>query len=443
MCDQPPRRQGSIACDRTVRTPGFPPRDPRLARAVPLLVLSLASAVCAAAPPPVNGRLDHVGPFRTLFVWGTPHDMGVAHGYLLGDDIAAILGSGGVLPIHGNPDMVDALRRRLRGIIRVPPTTRAELEGMLEGIALRHGGQAPTVPGLGRPLTIDDLVLHNGADLLRAFGCSGFTVWGPRAGDAGVITARTFDFPVTSRAMLRRQMLIVRRPTGAHQVATVTMPGYIGAFTGINDAGVCTFMHDGTGSRRRTASGPPWTPVSLVLKDVLEATTATTAHAAAERALGAAAPYPFSYLIRVVGPRIPGRDAPPIRVFRIDGDGVSENPIGTAACITTNHYLTAAFRPARGADDWSLERYDRLSRRIRGDVTSRAAWDALSAVASSSRGAPTLHAVVVYPERRTLDLALARWDGPAGPAPDRDGAVIPATEAAPPVEITFAQLFGP
>ena len=122
---------------------------------------------------------------------------------------------------------------------------------------------------LHRPLRLDDLILYNARDMTRAMGCSGFTVWGQRAGDAGVITTRNFDFPVPGPKTLKAQLILVRRPKGKRQVATVTLPGYLGAVTGINEKGVCAFVHDGTGGRSRKLSGHP-APLGLVLKTLLE-----------------------------------------------------------------------------------------------------------------------------------------------------------------------------
>ena len=35
----------------------------------------------------LNGRMERIGPFRVVRVWGEPNEMGFAHGYLLAKDI--------------------------------------------------------------------------------------------------------------------------------------------------------------------------------------------------------------------------------------------------------------------------------------------------------------------------------------------------------------------
>jgi len=398
-------------------------RSAWLAVCVPAL---LACSVLAQ-PPQFNGRIERIGPLRVLRVWGSPSEMGFAHGYLLGDEYLS-----GILGEHKSASVESAaayeqMCAAARGIVELPLPAREEIDGIFAGIEAAHGG-VPTVAGLNRPLRLEDLILHNAGDMLRAFGCSGFTVWGERAGEAGVITGRNFDFPIT-REGLATQFVLVRHPTGRRRVATVTFPGYIGAFTGVNDAGVCAFMHDGTGDRLSRPAGRQ-TPVALVLKEMLEQASGAEAHTRTAALLTEIVPYPFSYLIRVVTPRRSDGNEPPERVFRVDAGGLSENPIGRFACITTNHYLDSALAAPADADPWSLTRYEELSRRAGSILSAGEAWSALDAVASANQRFPTLHALVVFPERGRLELAFAGWE---------DG-VVPATRR-PPVTIEFRDLF--
>jgi len=379
-------------------------------RAIALLswvCLAVAAGPLVAAPPEVHGKLDKVGPFRVLRVWGTPQEMGFAHGYLMADDIVVVMNeSAAAIPEQGR-SQYDAFIGAAMSFVELPDRTRQELEGMLTGIQAAKG-ELPTIKSLGRPIGFNDLAFHNAGDLVRAYGCSGFTVWGKAAGDDGVITTRNFDYPPTSRKMLAEQFLLVREPTGRKQVLSITWPGYIGTFTGVNEDGVCGFMHDGTGDgidqpdRKRV-------PVALVIADVLERTTPETAIKDMEKALKTLPNYPFSYLIRMATPRVDG--STPGYVFRVDKSGVSHNPPGKNACITTNHYLTPAGRAVPEAGDWSRTRYDRLEKRVDAGVTRASAWAAQDSVAVSGGHFPTLHTLVVYPEKRELDLAFAAYKG--------------------------------
>lgn len=216
----------------------------RRSRVVTLLTcvwLAVSAGPLVAAPAKVHGKLDTIGSFRVLRVWGTPQEMGFAHGYLMADDIVVVMEeSAAAVPEQGR-SQYDAFIGAAMNFVELPDRTRQELEGMLAGIKAAKG-KLPTIKSLGRPIGMNDLVFHNAGDLVRAYGCSGFTVWGEAAGDDGVITTRNFDYPPTSPKALAEQYLLVRQPAGRKQVLSVTWPGYIGAFTGVNEDGVCGFM---------------------------------------------------------------------------------------------------------------------------------------------------------------------------------------------------------
>ena len=384
---------------------------------------------CVAEAPRVQGQWERIGPFPILRVWGTPQEMGFAHGYLLAEQIYAYTCPR--LDADG-PDAIarfEGLRRQLLSRIKIDEHTRMELGAIVEGVVARLGDEAFVEP-LDRHLSIDDLIVHNAGDLLRAFGCSGFTVWGEKAGKWDVITTRNFDYPVPGKPGIDTQMILVRNPSGDRAaVATVTWPGYIGAFTGVNEHGVCTFMHDGTGGRNNEVEAPV-APVALTLTTLLETSGAASAHSKAAALMQSGGAYPFSYMIRVVSPVADGEPASPEWVFRVDPSGVSRNPVGTQKCITTNHYLESNLQPVPGANDWSLTRYQRLENRLTATVDPEYAWAAQASVASSDQGFPTAHTIVVYPTKRRIDVGFATWDGN----------VVPATESKS-TTIMFDELF--
>jgi len=299
----------------------------------------------------------------------------------------------------------------------------AELAAILDGIKAAKG-ELPKMALANRPMQVEDLIVANSADAMRAFGCSGFTVWGTDAGDAGVITTRNFDFGVFSKVGLTNHIL-VRAPAGKKAVAGISPPGYIGVFTGINQDGVCAFLHDGDGPLMQSPSGKI-KPLAFALTGLLETAEPNAALASAEKLLKGLTPYPFSYMVRIVTPR--SGDGPPARVFHIDAGGFGENPVNGQACLTTNHYLPG--KP--GEESGTMSRYKRLERLVNGPVSSAKAWECLTAVAADQPDCVTLHALVVYPEKKKLEIAFATIGDKLVPAPLNK----PAT-------LTFDQLFGP
>ncbi len=374
-----------------------------------LLLAPQLSVTLAATTPQVNGKFEKIGRFRVLRVWGTHEEMGFAHGFLLAKEFVGELDAGFAAQPPETRKEYDQALTALRAAIRVPDKTMAELQGMFRGIGAASGS-TPTIEAVRRPLTVDDLVLHNAGDTLRAFGCSGFTVWGEQAGDAGVITARNFDFALLTPKMLDQQLIVVRQPTGGKQVALITWPCFIGAVTGINEDGVCAFMHDGTGERHQAPQGK-YTPVALAMTELLEQVGPSDAHATFEKGLRTLAPYPFSYLLRVVTPLEPGSKGPAERAFHIDAAGFGENSSVGSQCITTNHYLDVEMMPPRHADDWTLKRYRKIERGLGKGVTPESAWDTLRDVAAEGNRDGTLYSLVVYPQKRKLELAFARLEG--------------------------------
>lgn len=410
--------------ERGLNTQGLWPRSGYV-----LILTLLGPSVGLGGEVSVNGRLEKIGPFRLLRVWGTPEEMGYAHGYLVGSEfVDGYNAQLAALPPEEREQLDTDVAPLLRAI-KLPKSSSNELQGIFRGIEAAEG-KVPTLSALNRELRVSDLVLFNAGDMTRGFQCSGFTVWGERAGDSGVITGRNFDYGVLYPKAVDDQLVLVRQPNERHQVATITWPGYIGAFTGVSDVGVCTFMHDGHG-RMMTDPAGQYTPVALVLKDILESSDAANALQDATQRLRFTAPYPFSYLVRIVTPRVAQANYKPARVFRIDAGGLSQNPIGNGTCITTNHYLNASYEPAENAGKWSLTRYERLKKRLTATIMPQQAWEALGSVSSSNEHSGTLHSIVVYPERREIDLGFGRLEATK---------VIPAT-AADPTRISFSDLF--
>lgn len=368
----------------------------------------LAAVGAAEGQPPVSGRLETLHGRRLLRVWGTPATMGFAHGFLLHEDIVADFQDQIRVLFATDVAAYDVTLPKVLAAVRIPAESRQEIDAIFAGMLAAHGAP-PVLPLLSRPLGVEDLYFYNAMDVIRGLSCSGFTVWGERAGEAGVLSTRNFDYAAFSPSVVSHQLVLVRRPEGRRSVATFTLPGYLGAFTGLNDARIALFLHDGNGPRSARAESP-FVPACLVLKELLETSTAENVHRRTQEALADAAT-PYSYLVRLVTPRTAGGSTSPETVFRIDARGLTQNPSGDTFCITTNHYLDGQGQPLEGTAADSLERYRQLEPVVRRSVTSAAAWEALRSVARSSPRSLTLHSVVYLPERRRLEFAMAEWSG--------------------------------
>lgn len=392
-----------------------------------LLISIFAGLAGAAAEPAINGEVSDLGPCRQLTVWGTPQEMGYAHGYHFAERIESIVDHRASFIGQTSEATYDQIVDAMIPRIQISKRTRAELAGMLEGMAARLQRE-PLIKSANRPMRIDDLIFRNSEDMIRGLACSGFTVWDERAGDAGVLTARNFDYAVRDVENLGAWMILVRKPQGKKQVATITFPCYLGAFTGFSSEGVCAFMHDGSGGRDQRV--PKAIPLALLLKDLLEDASAEDALELAEKTLRTGTPSPFPYMARIISP-VASHEGRPVRVFRVDGAGLGENPVGNSFCVTTNHYLSDQFTAPPGTHPWSTSRYAKLSSSLNEPVSMEACWARLDSVSIATSRLATLHSLVVAPRSKQA------WVGFAQPGGDVQSAT--KTE---PLRITFDKLFG-
>jgi len=391
-----------------------------------VLIVACVVASPAAGQVKHNGRLERLGPFRTLYVWGTPQEMGFAHGYLLATDIVADLPKNIAASFGENTAAYEGLLGSLGEFIQCPGHTGTEIQGIYDGVCQRLG-DAPRLELLGRKLRVEDLIFFNAMDTMRAFGCSGFAVWDKPAGDAGVIAGRNFDYAVADPQVLGHQMILVRQPKERKQVATITWPGYIGAFTGFNEDGLALFLHDGSGPQALSPQGR-YAPVALLLADFLEQTRGNVM--ANMRNMLRPLRSPYSYIIRLIAPATDDGGTPAM-VYHLDASGPGFSPIHEGKSVSTNHYLGKEFEPQGNADADSIGRYKTLEARLDvEELSNAAAWEALDAVAASSPQRGTLHALVLYPERKRIELAFANWGE----------TFVPATKN-PHTLLTFAEIF--
>jgi len=393
--------------------------------------LSLLLISMMVSAEPINGRLDDVGDLRVLHVWGTPAEMGYAHGWLAGEDFAVAMHEFfGQVPASARP-VVDMMRS-WTDLIALGADHRAEVAGFYEGMRDRVGEERLVLPGMDRPLDETDLLVWNGYDMFRAIGCSGFAAWDARTDGGEPVVARTLDLAVFSPHWVASQVVLVRHPDDGIATASVTPVGLAGVMTGINEHGVCGFLHDGDGPTQ-SAVLEPERPAMFAIRDLLDRASATTAQAVASEELSSQGSFPFSYMIRVAGPR--HRGGPPAVTWHLNATGAAPATAGDGLTITTNHTTRRGDEPPRMSSSSSRRRYGRLYGHCHeppSPIDAAAAWAALGAVGQQHRSFMTLHAVVVEPESRRCHVGVAHRDA--------SRALRAATERHP-TTLTFDSLF--
>lgn len=388
----------------------------------------------------VSGRLTQIDGVPVLTLWGTQHERGFAHGYLMAESIIRLF-DGYLRETIRDPEALsnfDKSARQQLKAMNIAPRYLEELRGMYDGVQRRFGNAA-RVPALNRPLELDDLVAVACIPELARIGCSSFAAWGPLTTDGGTISGRNLDWHRLD-ALQKGQMIIAyaAEPEGKRLGwLSITWPGYIGCLTGMNSEGVTVAMHD-------VFTGPPtaplgFTPRGFALRDAVE-----SAHAASAgkdvlailrgriAAVGNNVPISFPY-------RGDGKES--AIVFEYDGDltksyGVTvrraakdKNAEGTKTCYIpcTNHY-----RKRRLPE--SCDRFEKIDRRMieisdSGQVMSVAdGWDILRNVACEAgprHRIQTYHSVVFEPNSGRMHVAFST---PDRAAPDNKPVTLVVSE---------------
>lgn len=237
-----------------------------------LFVLLFATAPVVADQPEVKGDLTSVRGVKVLRVWGTPREAGFAHGYLLADQIVAFIDelaadSRLFPPADSYAEKVIPI---LTMMFELPAEHRAELEQILAGVQRKLGEDGTFIESLNRPLKFEDLLYLNAFSDLRSSGCSSFSAWGARCEGGAMITGRNLDY-IPLPALKDYGLVIVYAGliNSTKRWVSITWPGMVGCYTGVNEDGVIIAMHDVEGIPPSVAG--PYTPRSCTLRLAMEA----------------------------------------------------------------------------------------------------------------------------------------------------------------------------
>ena len=100
---------------------------------------------------------------------------------------------------------------------------------------------------------------------LALVGCSSFGTWNNQSEDSTMIIGRNFDFYVGDKFSEDKIVAFIN-PTKGHKFMTVTWGGFIGAVSGMNDAGLSVTINAAKSDYPLSSA----TPVSLVTREILQ-----------------------------------------------------------------------------------------------------------------------------------------------------------------------------
>lgn len=377
-----------------------------------------APAVARATPDPpptddaVHGELTEVAGQRVLRLWGTPRQMGFAHGKLLRDGITEIV-EGYALGVIRR-EVLESAAGVYDAVADIPAPLREEAEGIVEGMRAAGGAR---IESLDRDLTARDLLVLNAMTDLLSIGCSSVSAWGAAtAGDPSLAGApaivRNLDWS-DDEELLRNQIVIAYAPTdpARQEVVSVAFAGYIGCLSCMNEAGVTALfnMGYGEGAADLGSALAGFAPANLLLRDLMSRrdvdgdgrTSADDIEAGVREATHAG-----SWILHVVEPSDAQRARAPARVLEVEADGVvrrdPDDTLGPEMLAATNH-LRAKDSPRPGA------RWRTIERRTATRATDR---EALWSLGAEIRLDAVVHSVLAEPDAHRISVWLRRPGDP-------------------------------
>lgn len=201
------------------------------------------------------GWLETIDGYHVLHLKGTPHEMGVQHGKLLGEHVRKnmrfLLQEKGEKAIANLGPVAIKPRALLTSIVKmqeahVPAKYWDEMRGLSEGA--------------GVPL--EDIQAGN--FIPELFHCSGFAVMNSATQDGTLYHGRVLDYGV-DLGLQEHAVLIVAEPEGGIPFVNVTYAGFIGSVTGMNAQQVSIGEMGGGGLGHWEG-----VPMAFLVREVLE-----------------------------------------------------------------------------------------------------------------------------------------------------------------------------
>lgn len=372
----------------------------------------------------VHGKLTSRDGQRVLELWGTPAEMGYAHGYLLREPIIDVVDHYALDVIP--PATLDAAGGLYATVADISEARRAEAAAIVDGMKAAGGAH---ISELDRDLRATDLLVLNAMTDLLAIGCSSVSAWGDStqadgelAGDP--IVVRNLDWSDTP-ALLRNQLLISYAPSDpkSQPLVSVAFAGYIGCLSCMNEAGVTALfnMGYGDGAASLTAAAGGFAPSNLAIRDAMERrdidedglTTANDVEHWLRQKTHAG-----SYIVHLLEPRRADQTSP-ARVLEVEADGIAtrwpkeDDDVGASSLVATNH-LREKTAPT------SCRRYARVERaleRSKHAVDAQSLW----AIGRSVRLPAVVHMLSVEPGRKRMRVWLRQ------PSEAADSSAAPVT----------------
>ncbi|NLH15039.1 MAG: hypothetical protein GX455_00525 [Phycisphaerae bacterium] len=204
-----------------------------------------------------HGRLERIGlgddGLFLLYVWGTPQEMGLAHGRLLKDPVQKHcdhLIRAMSQAMEAKPEMLDEVYAATKP--HIPPHFTEEMQGLAEGA------------GIPLQTVIRCQMIGEASE----WHCSLFGAWGKAtASDGHTYQLRALDYNIHAEIQ-RFPTIIVHVPKQGHPFANIGWAGIIGSVTGISSVPLAiSEIGDDYDAANDSFDGIPF---QFLLRDILQ-----------------------------------------------------------------------------------------------------------------------------------------------------------------------------
>jgi hypothetical protein len=332
-----------------------------------------------------RGRLAVRGGWRFLHLEGSPREMGLQHGLLLRPVVQRLFKEYiRMIRWFRALSRAELLRRGRRLEPYIPAPCLEEMRGLADGAAMPYE---------------DILIAHTFLESVQAVQCSCFAAHGAATRGGELIFGRNLDFLSMGIAQ-RCGLIIFCKPDCGISFLSIAWPGWCGAITAVNLAGLCI----GLLNVYHTSANLEGTPYLISLRQMAQETATCDQAVALLRATRRTCPNNL-----LLAQTSPARRAV-VAEYTADEVVVREANPGEEFIAATNHFrkLVRLAEPRRSG------RYARLVDRLRahpGAIGLRT-----DILADPRVHLPnSLHALVAAPERRTFRLAMGRIPAAEGP----------------------------
>ena len=171
-----------------------------------------------------RGRLAVRGGWRFLHLEGSPREMGLQHGRLLRPVVQRLFEEYiRMIRLFRALSRAELLRRGRRLEPHIPAPYLEEMRGLADGAAMAYD---------------DILIAHTFLESVQAVQCSCFAAHGAATRGGELIFGRNLDF-VSMGIAQRCGLVIFCKPDRGIPFLSIAWPGWCGAITAVNLAGLC------------------------------------------------------------------------------------------------------------------------------------------------------------------------------------------------------------